>query len=63
MHAQLGASAGKISAVVVEPNPVLGGWRVMFTLTPGSAKLIELNGVLMNGQTPVSETWLYRWTA
>jgi glucans biosynthesis protein len=47
---------------VVEPNPVLGGWRVMFTLIVGSAKLIELNGVLMNDQTPVSETWLYRWT-
>jgi glucans biosynthesis protein len=62
IHAQLGASAGKITGVVVEPNPVLGGWRVMFTLTPGSARLIELNGVLMNGQTPLSETWLYRWT-
>jgi glucans biosynthesis protein len=34
----------------------------MFTLTPGSAPLIELNCVLMNGDTPVSETWLYRWT-
>jgi glucans biosynthesis protein len=64
MHAQLSASAGgKIDAVVVEPNPVLGGWRVMFTLLPGSAKLIELDGVLMNDQTPASETWLYRWTA
>jgi len=62
MHAQLGANTGKITGVVVEPNPALGGWRVMFTLTPGSAQLIELNGVLMNGQTAVSETWLYRWT-
>jgi glucans biosynthesis protein len=63
MHAQISAGAGaKITGVVVEPNPVLGGWRVMFTLIVGSAKLIELNGVLMNDQTPVSETWLYRWT-
>ncbi len=62
MHAQIGANAGKVSAVVVEPNPPLGGWRVMFTLEPGDAKLIELNAVLMNDQTPVSETWLYRWT-
>jgi glucans biosynthesis protein len=61
-HAQLSASAGKISAVVVEPNPGTGGWRIMFTLAPGEAKLVELNGVLMNDQTPVSETWLYRWT-
>ena len=62
LHAQIGANTGKITGVVVEPNPTLGGWRVMFTLTPGSAQLVELNGMLMNGQTPVSETWLYRWT-
>jgi periplasmic glucans biosynthesis protein len=62
MHAQLSASAGKIDRVVVEPNPALGGWRIMFTLTPGSAQLSELSCVLMNGDTPVSETWLYRWT-
>jgi glucans biosynthesis protein len=63
MHAQISASGGaKIAGVVVEPNPVLGGWRVMFTLLPGSAKLVELDGVLMNDQTPASETWLYRWT-
>jgi glucans biosynthesis protein len=64
MHAQISASAGaKIAGVVVEPNPILGGWRVMFTLLPGSAKLIELDGVLMSDQTPASETWLYRWTS
>ena len=62
MHAQITASQGSIQGVVVEPNPALGGWRIMFTLLVGSAKLIELNGVLMNDQTPVSETWLYRWT-
>jgi glucans biosynthesis protein len=62
IHAQLSASTGKIAGVVVEPNPALGGWRVMFTLTPGSAKLVELSGMLMNGDMPVSETWLYRWT-
>jgi glucans biosynthesis protein len=61
-HAQLSASAGKIQAVVVEPNPATGGWRIMFTLIAGDAKLVELNGVLMNDQTPLSETWLYRWT-
>ncbi|HTH99664.1 MAG TPA: glucan biosynthesis protein G [Acidisoma sp.] len=62
MHAQLHASDGKIIDVVVEPNPATGGWRIMFTLQTGNAKLIELSGVLMNDQTPVSETWLYRWT-
>lgn len=61
-HAQVSASAGKISAVVVEPNPATGGWRIMFTLDAGDAKLSELNCVLMNDQTPLSETWLYRWT-
>lgn len=61
-HAQLSANTGKIGAVVVEPNPATGGQRIMFTLDPGDAKLIELSGVLMNDQTSLSETWLYRWT-
>ncbi|MCB8881002.1 glucan biosynthesis protein G [Acidisoma cellulosilytica] len=61
-HAQVSTSAGKIDAVVVEPNLATGGYRIMFTLNAGDAKLAELSCILMNDQTPLSETWLYRWT-
>lgn len=36
--------------------------RVTFDLDPGNETLIELRLVLMQGNEPVSETWLYRWT-
>ena len=41
LHADTGASAGKILNVVVEPNPPIQGWRISFELEPGSAKLVE----------------------
>ena len=57
------ANAGTIENVVVTPNPEQGGWRIAFELKPGDAKLAELRATLMQGDTPVSETWVYRWTA
>jgi glucans biosynthesis protein len=36
--------------------------RVVFDLDPGSEQLIELRLALTAAGTPVSETWLYRWT-
>lgn len=36
--------------------------RVSFELDTGSETQIEMRLALMNGTTPVSETWLYRWT-
>ena len=56
------ASAGKVSDVVVEPNPHTGGWRLSFHLDPGTADLVELRTLLTRNTSPVSETWLYRWT-
>jgi periplasmic glucans biosynthesis protein len=37
--------------------------RASFELTPGEATVAELRLRLMKGDRPVSETWLYRWTA
>ncbi len=62
LHGDIGASAGEIRNVVVEPNPYIQGWRITFELHPGSAKLVELHGLLMNDQGPLSERWVYRWT-
>jgi glucans biosynthesis protein len=59
----LSASAGEIRNPVVQRNPQTGGWRVHFQLVPGSARLVELRAALKLGERPISETWLYRWTA
>ena len=56
-------SAGEIRNVVVQRNPQNGGWRVHFELVPGAARLVELRAVLKLGDQPLTETWLYRWTA
>ncbi|WP_284947273.1 glucan biosynthesis protein [Acidisoma cladoniae] len=62
VHADVKTSQGKIQNVVVEPNPDSGGWRILFELAPGDAKLVELQCILIGAAGPVSETWLYRWT-
>ena len=58
----IGASKGSIENPVVEPNPATGGLRLSFQLATGSDKLIEMHARLMDGETPLTETWIYRWT-
>lgn len=60
---EVSASQGEIRNPVVQPNPETGGWRVHFELAPGSARISELRALLKTGEQPLSETWLYRWTA
>jgi periplasmic glucans biosynthesis protein len=57
------AKPGKILNPVAQPNPETGGWRMSFELDPGGEKAIELRAVLTRDKSPVSETWLYRWTS
>jgi glucans biosynthesis protein len=59
----VGASKGKLENPTVGPNPVTGGWRLAFQFDQGSEKLAELHARLMDGDTPLTETWVYRWTA
>lgn len=61
-RADVGASRGTISNVVARWSPVSPMYRVSFELDPGRETLIELRLVLVRDTTPVSETWLYRWT-
>ena len=56
------ASAGAISAPIVQPNPEIDGLRVSFSLDPKGASTSELRLVLLAGDTAISDTWLYRWT-
>ncbi len=58
----IGASKGKIENPVAEQNPTTGGWRLSFQLDQGSEKLVEMHARLMDGETPLTETWIYRWT-
>ena len=57
------ASQGTIQNTIVTPYPEIGGWRMSFELVPGDAKLSDLRATLVQGDTPLSETWTFRWTA
>jgi glucans biosynthesis protein len=59
----VGASAGRLSNLVLQPNPITKGVRASFELTPGESDVVELRLRLLRGDRPVTETWLYRWTA
>jgi glucans biosynthesis protein len=59
----IGASKGNVENAVVEANPAIGGWRLSFQLATGGEKLAEMHARLMDGETPLTETWIYRWTA
>lgn len=56
------ADHGKILHAVAQPNPETGGWRASFELAP-AASVVELRAQLMLDTTPLSEVWVYRWTA
>jgi glucans biosynthesis protein len=58
----IGSSKGKIIDPVVESNPATGGMRLSFQLDTAGEKLVEMHARLMNGEPPLTETWLYRWT-
>lgn len=57
------ASAGKIAGAGFRANNVRGGYRVLFELETRNIALAELRVLLSQNGRPVTETWLYRWTA
>jgi glucans biosynthesis protein len=59
----LQSSAGELSKGVVQRNPETNGPRLAFKFHTGDAKLIEFRAQLRANGAPLSETWLYRWTA
>lgn len=63
LHLDLGASAGKISNLMLLSNPTIHGLRASFELDPNNADLVELRLRILRNLQPVTETWLYRWTA
>jgi periplasmic glucans biosynthesis protein len=63
LRLDLGVSAGKVSNPALRPNLAMHGLRASFEIDPGDADLIEMRMRVMRGDRPVTETWLYRWTA
>ena len=57
-----GSDKGKIISAVTQANPDVSGWRVSIELDAQDNKLVELHARLMQGDQPLSETWIYRWT-
>ena len=56
------ADKGAVSDIVTQPNPETGGWRLSFAFDVKDQKAIELRAYLAEGNAPVSEIWIYRWT-
>lgn len=56
------ADKGNVRNVVVHANPEIGGTRLAFQLAAGGERAIELRAQLVQGDNPLSEAWLYRWT-
>jgi glucans biosynthesis protein len=61
LRAQVGASAGVIQHVNVQPNASVGGVRLSFELDPSGAPVSELRAALFEGDRPMSEVWVHRW--
>jgi len=60
LKARVGAANAKLGSVVVRDNPYTPGWRVSFEVEPTGAGPVELRCLLLAGEKPVSETWIYR---
>ncbi len=58
----ISAEKGRVDGVSVQRLPD-DGWRLRFTLVTEDARSSELRATLMVGDAPVTETWLFRWTA
>ena len=63
LRLDLSTSAGHVSNATLMSNSGLHGLRASFEVDPNNADLIEMRLRIMRGDTPVTETWLYRWTS
>ncbi|WP_375281234.1 glucan biosynthesis protein [Pseudooctadecabacter sp.] len=60
---RLSSSAGELTPGVLQRNPLTNGPRLAFNFDAGDATLIEFRAQLRLAGAPLSEVWLYRWTA
>ncbi|MDB2407483.1 glucan biosynthesis protein G [Jannaschia sp.] len=60
---QVNSGSSDVSEGVLQRNPETGGVRLAFTFDPADAPVSELRAQLRLDGTPITEVWLYRWTA
>ena len=48
---------------VLQRNPQTGGLRLAFSFDPGERNMAEMRAQLRRDGKPLTEVWLYRWTA
>ncbi len=60
LEARVGAANAKLGPVSLRDNPHGPAWRVTFDVEPIGAGPVELRCVLVAGERPVSETWIFR---
>ena len=58
-----GASVGKIIRSYTQYNPFIGGFRAFFDIELQSGETADLRAYLKSGTAPLSETWMFPWTA
>ncbi|HEY9234843.1 MULTISPECIES: OpgD/OpgG family glucan biosynthesis protein [Phenylobacterium] len=63
LRANVIAGAGKIHDVTLHSNPETKGARLSFELDPRQVRTVELRAEIVRSGRPISEVWLYRWTA
>jgi glucans biosynthesis protein len=54
---------GRLDHTWVQRNENTGGLRLSFGFEPMGADAVELRAQLRRGRAPVTEAWLYRWSA
>ena len=57
------ASNGELLKPVAHRNPMTGGWRAFFDFRPEGEGPAELRCFLKLGETVLTESWSYQWTA
>ncbi len=63
-NVELTASAGTIVNAAIRQNKIAGGHRVGFEYLPAQGVTqADIRCVLVSEGKPVSEVWIYRWTA
>ena len=60
--ALVSSSSGKVHGISIVPNPDIGGLRLTFLFVP-DGPTSDLRAVMRQGTRPVSEVWVYRWSA
>lgn len=56
-------SHGEVSQGILQRNAGTGGIRLAFSILPGDAAYSELRAQIFKDGAPITEVWLYRWTA